>query len=240
MTNSSIYAGAALVAALAMPSAHATLVATISGQYGSPVGDDPNLFIHNTTGLNFTNVTLTGVAYQGSNAALPAGVDVDLSPPTATGTTFHKTQVKNLADIIAGTTLTYTFHDAGAGVFCGGLPKGDLFSQDYDDSYGCSGAAQPGNVRYTFVAMWNGGPIFAQFSPTTNATGVFIGFLGLDQNGFAETSFDNGGAASGVGQFGVLANIFTGTVPEPGTLALFGLAGAAIIGSIRRKAATRG
>ena len=224
---------------LATGSAYATLVATISGQYGDPSGDTPNLFIHNTTGFDFTSVTLTGFAYQGSNALLPSGTQVD--QPDGVGGVYTRTQVRTLSDIVAGTTLTYSFEEHGK--FCGPSAfTGDYFIGDYDDSYGCTTAAQPGNVLFTFSAMWNGQPIFSQFSPTTNATGGFLGFLGLDQNGFAETSFDNGGAVSGTGQFGELADIFVGQAPppsgapEPATLMLFGLGLAGLGFNYRKRA----
>ena len=217
-------------------SAHATLVATISGQYGFPSGDTPNLFIHNSTGFDFTNVQIKAQAYNGSNALLAAGTDIDKSDNSGGALPFHLTQIKNLPTILAGSDLTYSVLDGPAACGPGFSNMGDLFATDYDDTYGCSASARPGNVKFTFTALWNGDPIFAVFSPDVNATGGFLGFLGLDQTGNAESIFDAGGATAGTGQFGTLAQIFVGTpIPEPGTLALFGVAIGALGFSQRRR-----
>lgn len=202
-----------------------TLVAQISGQYSNAIGggnpDTPNLWINNTTSDPFTNVTITGYAYQGINALLPAGTSY------SSAGTQYRTQVRSLSDIAAGSNVLFSFTE---GLFvCNNLP-GDYFAYDYDDSYGCSSAMQPGNVEFTFAATWNSQSIYAQFSPDVNATGGFVGFLGLDELGYAESSYDAGGAASGVGDSGLLAQIYVGnppppgstTVPEPSTLMLFG------------------
>lgn len=216
--------GMTVLLGFAAPS-QALLVASISGQYGSPIGDTPNLFIRNTTAFDFTSVQISGTAYNGSNALLAAGTDVDKSDNT--GGAFHRTQVKNLPTVLAGTDFTYSFLDGPAACGPGFSNQGDLFATDYDDTYGCSLTAHPGNVNFTFTAMWNGQPIFAVFSPDVNATGGFLGFLGLDQTGGAETSFDAGGAVSGTGAKGVLAEIFVGNppgIPEPSSILLVGLA----------------
>lgn len=235
--SAAILAGITLAVGIAAES-RAALVATISGQYGSPVGDTPNLFIHNSTAFDFTNVQIKGQAYNGSNALLAVGTDIDKSDNT--GGAFQRTQIKNLANVVAGNTLTYSFLDGPAACGPGFSNQGDLFATDYDDTYGCSTAAAPGNVKFTFTAMWNGQSIFAVFSPDDNATGGFLGFLGLDQAGHAESSFDAGGATAGTGPLGTLAEIFTGAppndVPEPSSWLLAGIALAGLSGlKARRK-----
>ncbi len=225
-------AATAMLAVAGLAHAGPVLVATISGQY---TGDDPHIYINNSTASAFTNVRLSGTAYNGANALLAAGTDVDKD--SNAGGAFHRTQVKNLADIAAGVNFDYVFHDGPAACGPGFSNQGSLFATDYDDTYGCSTAAQPGNVTYTFTALWEGQAIFAVFSPDVNATGHFVGFLGLDETGNAESSYDNGGAASGTGELGVLAEIFVGqppSVPEPMSLALVGL-GLAAAGASRRR-----
>jgi len=95
----------------------------------------------------------------------------------------------------------------------------------------------------TMTAMWNGQPIFAQFSPDNtqdggNVAGTFVGWEGIAPDGFSETTFDS---HSGI-QAGVLADILVGTppgVPEPSTWAmmLVGFAGLGYAAFRTRKSA---
>lgn len=117
-------------------------------------------------------------------------------------------------------------------------PPGSLTSYDYDDTWGNtpSGFTDPscvvgsalcslvGNFSVTFTATisggtFNGDPVFSVFSPTTNFTGGFVGWEGLDQNGLSETTFDqHSGSFSGT-----MAIIQIGTppgTPEPSTWAM--------------------
>ena len=210
-TSALLLAGLLLFAGVTIASnqpAHALVtVATISGQYNFGGNDTPNLFIHNPSAFAFTHVRLTGVAYQGINTGLPNNCVSNSSSGTQC-----LTQYRLLPDIPANTNFTYTFNEGPH--TCNTLP-GDYFANDYDDSYGCSITEHPGNVAFTFQANWDNQSIFAQFSPHINDAHRFVGFLGLDQNGTAETSFDAGGAASGTGDSGVLANIVLGSPGVP-------------------------
>ncbi len=204
-----------------------TLVSTIDGNYGITQGDTPSLLITNSTLANlgtaytFTNVQLTLHGYQGLNNGLIQSV--------------------SLPNIGAG-TFAYSWN--------GAFTPANLFSWDYDDEYGGTPqggqnnpvcvlgsyyCAQTGNFDVTFTAVLSGlGPlngthIFSQFSPINNVTCnpgpcQFLGWEGLDPNGWSETSYDDHG---GNGPNGVLANIYVGNpapvgAPEPSSLVLLG------------------
>ena len=117
-------------------------------------------------------------------------------------------------------------------------PPGNLTAYDYDDEWGntpssytnaaCvvgpSLCSDVGNFSVTFTATISGGtfdgsPVFSVFSPTSNYTGGFVGWEGLDPNGVSETVYDeHSGTFSGtmaIEQIGTPP-----TVPEPASLAL--------------------
>lgn len=204
--------------------------------------DTPTLFINNNTSSPFTNVHLTLSAYQGIN--------------NSSVTSFSLGTVNGGSSTIAANTLfALVWDEIGAGMghpvpSSGHNTSANLFTFDYDDYYSgaqsnFSGCVQPysfcqkvGNFDVTFTAMWNGKPIFAEFSPDNtqgngNAAGKFVGWEGLDSTGLAESIYDNHTGTVA----GVLANIYVGTppsVPEPGTLALMG-AGLGALGLARRR-----
>lgn len=166
-------------------------IATIDGAYDSAAYDTPDLVFHNTSAFDFTGAQITLKGYQGLNNGIVQSV--------------------SLPNILAGTSYTY--------IWSGPTTAGNLTAYDYDDEYGVA-PLQVGNFNVTFTAMWNSLPIFSVFSPTTNATGGFVGWEGLDPNGFAENfTYDtHNGTVNGT-----LANIFVGTppgVPEPTTWGL--------------------
>ena len=231
-------AGLALAAQSGKALASDVLVSTIDGSYDdTTVGpyDTPSLKISNTTNYSFSNVTLTLTPYQ------PGTDTYGLAPQTRT-----------FGDIAANSVSAIVWLDG-----YGSVIQGDLWSYDYDDSYGqtttnAACAAQPyaicsdvGNFQVTFTAIWNnpdygpgGTEVASVFSPTHNATGGFVGWEGLDPNGWSESTYDDHLGTPN----GVLANIYVGTpdtipsgAPEPATWAL-SIMGLGLVGaSLRRR-----
>jgi hypothetical protein len=195
--------------------ARASHIATIDGQYDAALYDTPDLVFHNSSSYDLTNSKVVLHGYQGENNGI------------------SKTLL--LGTISQGTDYTLTWTDGYSGVV-----PGDLFSYDYDDEY--STAVQTvGNFDVTYTATLSGaGPlngmhVFSVFSPTTNATGGFVGWEGLDPNGVNE-DFTYDAHSSTVN--GTLANIDLGdppAAPEPGTLTLAGFGIASLLGYAWRK-----
>ena len=198
-----------------------TKVAQINGCYDCVYFDTPALQIANTTGGTMTNLSMTLLGYQGVNSGLQ--------------------QTLSLSNLADGVTQTYIWGSlpGGAGGLGGYFTPHDLTSYDYDDEYagttnqistsdcgypqGCvSGGgpqyyAQPGNFQVTISAtisggIYNGQNVFSQFSPASNATGVFNGWQGLNPAGYSESPYDihSGGFTND------LANIYLGDAPPPG------------------------
>ena len=231
--------------------ASATTVATISGCYDCFVFDTPSLQINNTSGGSFTNAQMVLHGYQADNNGLTATV--------------------NLGTIANGASPQENWGSL-PGV-SGSTSPGNMTAYDYDDQYigtslalstpNCGGGgcvsgggqgwyAQVGNFYVTFTATISGGPfdgdsVFAEFSPSNNATGGFVSWEGLDANGFSEQLCCDIHSGSITGD---LANINLGSppptfdpgppagsaVPEPATWAMLlvgvGMAGA----TLRRRA----
>lgn len=224
----------AAVLALALgQAAHATTVATISGSYDLLAYDTAGLTFHNTSGGTFTNVKMVLTGYQ-------AGT------------------------LNNGLTKTVTLADMGAGdsnVVWGSIPgqdgsttPGNLTAYDYDDEWGNtpSGYTNPacvvvaslcspvGNFKVVWTATisggaFNGDAVFSVFSPTSNFTGGFVGWEGLDPNGISESIYDqHSGSLTGT-----MAIIQLGLpTPEPSIWAMM-LAGFGGMGLALRRARRR-
>jgi hypothetical protein len=231
LMTATLAAGLALAATAA--NAGPILVSTIDGGYDGPVYDTPYLVISNTTSYDFTGGMLKLEGYQGLNN----GIVQSISLPT----------------IAAGTSYTY--------VWLGATTPGNLFAYDYDDEWGNTpaGYTNPacvvggglcsvvGNFQTTFTATWanpaygggSGTIISSVFTPSINASGGFVGWLGLDPSGLSETVYDDHVGTP----TGVLANIYVGPptslIPEPLSLSLFGagLFGAAALRRRRKRSA---
>ena len=201
--------------------ASATTVATISGCYDCGVFDTPSLIFNNTTGGTLTNAQMVLKGYQGDNNGL--------------------TQTINLGTLSGGSTQFFWGYLPGTTFQ---TTPGYLASYDYDDMYigtskiindpTCGGScvsgggpqwyAQVGNFGVTFTATVSGGTfdgksVFSVFSPNSNATGGFVGWEGLDPNGFSENPLYDVHNGSITGD---LANIDLGVppAPEPSTWAM--------------------
>jgi hypothetical protein len=139
-----------------------------------------------------------------------------------------------------------------------GTTPGNLTAYDYDDEWGNTPAgytnpacvvtttlcSDVGNFKVTFTATisggtFNGDPVFSVFSPTTNFTGGFVGWEGLDPNGVSESVFDeHSGTFSGTM---AIVQIGTPGVPETSTWAMMviGLGGLGFA-AYRKTKGTRG
>ena len=196
-----------------------TLIATINGCYDCLSFDTPGLQFVVPTGISLTNSQMVITGYNGINAGLTATVSLG----TLSGTT---NEIWGSLPGVSGT-----------------LTPGNMTAGDYDDQYigtshilpnsgataNCGGTcvsgggpqwyADVGSFTVTFTATVSGGPndgqpVFSVFSDATNATGMFVPWEGLDQNGFSEQpccDIHSGGLTDD------LANIDLGTPPPPTT-----------------------
>ena len=173
------------------PPAGQPLAPTFSSN-GADTYDTPSLFINNNTAYSFTNVQIQLTGYQGINN----GSVTDVPSNQINGGT------------IAAETL-YLLLGPGEPMATRSSRRintsANLFAYDYDDYYytgqllnpacdpqGATNCPQVGN-QVLLTATWNnpaygpsGTPIYALFSPTTNLQGSFVGWEGVDPNGWSE------------------------------------------------------
>ncbi|MEO8922236.1 MAG: PEP-CTERM sorting domain-containing protein [Caldimonas sp.] len=230
--------GALGIAALLSPvTASAVTVATIGGCYDCGEFDTASLIFDNTTGGTLTSAQMLLTGYQGQNNGQTATVDLGtLSggttqifwgglPGVSNSTTPHNLTAYDYDDEFIGTSAIINDPTCGgSGCAAGGGP------QWY---------AQVGNFSVTFTAVVTGGvydgqSVYSVFSPSSNAAGGFVGWQGLDPNGYSEAPLYD--VHTGI-VTGHLADIDLGVpppVPEPETFALM-LAGFAALGVFSRR-----
>jgi hypothetical protein len=229
----------------AAPMSASASVATINGCYDCLAFDTPGLQFNVPVGISLTGAQMVITGYNGINTGLTATV--------------------NLGTI--GSGLTNALWGSLPGV-SGSTTPGNMTAGDYDDQYigtshilpnsgataNCGGTcvsgggpqwyADVGSFTITFTATISGGvndgkAVFSVFSDAVNATGGFVPWEGLDQNGFSEQTccdIHSGGLTND------LANIDLGvppSVPIPAALPLFatGLGGLGLLGWRRKRKA---
>ncbi|MEO8778836.1 MAG: hypothetical protein ABI389_09210 [Rhodanobacter sp.] len=226
-----VYSAVLAVSLTLAPPAHAsplTIVSTISGCYDCLSFDTPALIVNNTSGGALANAQLVLKGYQGANDGYSETV--------------------SLGNLAAGST-NFVWGSL-PGVSNATVPH-NLSADDYDDEFigtsyiipssncgnsgGCVSGGGPqwyalvGNFSLTFTATvsggaFNGDSVFSVFSPTSNATGGFVSFEGLDTSGYSEQPCCDIHTGAITGD---LANIALGTPPttsvaEPGAFGVFG------------------
>ncbi len=213
-----------------------TIVSTISGSYDLLYYDTPALTIHNTSGGDIIDASIFLTGYQAGTLNFGKTLNVDLS----------SVSMPNGSD----TNLIWGLLP---GVPSGTIP-GNLTAYDYDDEWGNTPSGYTnancvvggslcslvGNFSVIFNAKisggaFNGDSITSVFSPSSNYTGGFVGWEGLDPTGLSESVYDqHQGSITGT-----LAVITLGSTPIPESstwaMMLLGFGGLGFAGYRSRK-----
>ena len=161
-----------------------------------------------------------------SGAVLANGIEVtagyDGSAYDTSYFTLANTSAWNFSNIVFtsvgdGGQASWSWGDVGAGSSATNYFYGvNGFQYDYDDTY------RGNNQTYTLTGTLNGHSVTATFSPASNASGGFVGFLGNDINGYESDANVSATVAS------------IQAVPEPETYAMM-LAGLGLVGALARR-----
>ena len=245
-----------------------TLVATIYGEYdtggfsdlasivpnfsslaqyssGAATYDTPALFFVNPTSYAITGDQATLLGY--GTGTLNNGLSQIISLPNLPADSI--TEVIWSGNCAHGTLFCADYDDEYDGNH-GGNPLSAPGSSSQDCTLPNAAPSGPwyrycaptGNFGVTYTGTWGNGSqaVYSVFSPSSNASGGFVGWEGIDPNGWSENALDDvhNGSINGV-----LANIYLGTppptgVPEPLSLSLFG-AGVAGVAWVRRRKARK-
>ena len=228
------------------------VVATINGYYDVDGYDTPSLHIDNSSTADFTNANLTLTGYQGLNNGKTQSVSLGTIAAGATDVLTWGSISGANGSTSAGNLFAYDYDDEYGGTFTPktgygliSLPNNLVLAPQCAPeatAFGYGLCANTGNFYVTFTATWKGQSVYSQFSPDPtlagagNAAGVFVGWEGLDPQGWSETTYDSHSAG---GPNGVLADIFVGTPPtlspEPAGIALMGIGLVGVAGIYRRK-----
>lgn len=154
--------------------------------------DTPGLQFNVPVGISLTNSQMVIQGYNGINNGLMATVNLGTIgsgltnavwgslPGVPSGTTPGNMTAYDYDDQYVGTS--HILPNSGATANCGGTCVSGGGTQWYADV---------GSFTVTFTATISGGPndgksVFSVFSDAVNATGGFVPWEGLDQNGYSE------------------------------------------------------
>ena len=168
--------------------------------------------------LTFTRISM---ANADDTVDVGAGYDADNQNSyftIADNTAYDLTNlVFSATDSVDGWNNTWTVGDVAAnGTAINYFNGVQAFQADFNAAYAYN--VTPGDISYSLSGLLNGLPIQLSFSTDDNASGYFVGFLGLD-------SFGNN---LGVNDYATVASVAAVPVPEAFYLFATGLLGYAV------------